>query len=217
MTSAPPGNLGTDRTPLTQERILQAAVELVDEHGIDALSMRRLGSVLGVEAMSIYNHIPNKAALLNLIVNRVLSEIELPPPEDDWAERLKKMSRSYRAMALRHPRVAPLIALRPFGDLPTLPLVEMVFETLEQAGVPKEDAIGVLRAIASFAVGFTTSEAAALGGGYDVETQDAAEIDLTELPHLMEMIPLMGELDADRDFETGLDIVLDGLRARLSK
>lgn len=218
MTSSPPKDLDSDRMPLTQERILQAAVELVDEHGVDALSMRRLGSVLGVEAMSIYNHIPNKAELLNLIVNRVLSEIELPPPEDDWSERLKKMTRSYRAMALRHPRIVPLIAMRPFGDLPTLPLVEVVFETLDKAGVPKEDAIGVLRAISSYAVGFTLSEVSGLVSEPDEGTESTADdfqIPFDEFPHIVEMIPLMQEIDVDRDFEMGLEIVLAGLKARL--
>jgi AcrR family transcriptional regulator len=209
--------MGMERTPLTQERILQAAIELVDEQGVDALSMRRLGSVLGVEAMSIYNHIPNKAELLNLIVRRVLSEIELPPPEDDWSERLKKMTRSYRAMALRHPRVVPLIAMRPFGNLPTLPLVEMVFETLDSAGVPPEDAIGVLRTISSYGVGFTLSEVSGLVGGSDTEgTRSTGDVSFDEFPHIMKMVPLIGEIDVDRDFEMGLEIVLAGLRARLT-
>src|SRR5436190_13378798 len=92
----------TRRKPLSRERILAAALELADEAGIEALSMRKLGQSLGFEAMSLYNHVANKDDVLNGILELVLAETELPPPEGDWAEAIRSSAISVHEALLRH-------------------------------------------------------------------------------------------------------------------
>ena len=100
------------RVPLSRERVLQAAVRLADESGIDALSMRRLGQELGVEAMSLYNHVANKDDLLDGIVDLVLGDIEIPPSGTPWREAMRKRAISAHEVLLAHPWAALQIMSR---------------------------------------------------------------------------------------------------------
>src|SRR5690348_7771020 len=96
---------------LSQNTIAVAALALIDKEGIDALSFRRLGQELGCEAMSLYHYFPSKAHLLDAVIDRVMGTLVLPPPDRDWIGRLRRACRSYRAMALAHPRLYPLMAV----------------------------------------------------------------------------------------------------------
>src|SRR5437879_8120056 len=99
------------RTALSRERIAVAAVALIDGEGLDALSMRRLGAELGVEAMSLYRHFPSKAALLEAVVARLLAELPVPAPTAArWQEAFRALARAYRALLTRHPNAIPLLA-----------------------------------------------------------------------------------------------------------
>src|SRR4051795_8542488 len=90
------------RLPLSRDRILQAALEPADEHGVESLSMRKLGQSLGFEAMSLYNHVANKDDVLNGILELVLAETELPSPEGDWAKAIRSSAISVHEALLRH-------------------------------------------------------------------------------------------------------------------
>ena len=107
----PPMSMGT-RVPLTRERIIAAAVELVDESGLDALSMRKLGAALGVEAMSLYNHVDNKDDVLDGILDAVLREVPQPDPGLPWDERLRELAHGFRRVGLAHPGVLPMFNSR---------------------------------------------------------------------------------------------------------
>src|SRR5438046_7190344 len=91
------------RIPLSRERVLQAAIELADEGGIESLTMRKLARALGVEAMSLYNHVAGKGDLVDAIVDLVVGEIELPPPGEDWADEIRRCAISAHEAFLRHP------------------------------------------------------------------------------------------------------------------
>src|SRR3954469_4281965 len=99
----------TPRTPLSRERILRAALELVDEAGLDALSMRKLGQALGFEAMSLYNHVENKDDVLNGILDLVLAEMEPPLPAGDWVSSVRASSISIHQALRRHSWAATLL------------------------------------------------------------------------------------------------------------
>src|SRR6059036_3915048 len=102
--------LASRRKPLSAERIVEAAIELVDHEGLDALSMRHLGAALDVEAMSLYRHFPSKAVLLECVVARLLAELLLPVPGSaPWQESFRALARDYRQL-LRHPNAIPLLA-----------------------------------------------------------------------------------------------------------
>jgi AcrR family transcriptional regulator len=98
-------------SPLSRERVLHAALRLADEGGIESLSMRKLAQALGVQAMSLYNHVANKDDLLDGIVDRVVSEIEVPSLDTDWKTAIRRRAISAHAVLLRHPwATMPLVS-----------------------------------------------------------------------------------------------------------
>src|SRR2546428_12496310 len=92
------------RTPLSRERVLRAAIKLADRDGIDSLSMRRLGQEVGVEAMSLYNHVRNKEDILNGMVDVVFGAIDLPSGDVDWAAAMRQLAISVRKALLPQAR-----------------------------------------------------------------------------------------------------------------
>lgn len=214
---APPAPTTVHREPLTRERVLRAAIDIVDKEGVDALSMRRLGSELGVEAMSLYNHVPNKAAVLDGIVETVISDIELPEDISDWKECTRHVSRSYRKVAVAHPNVVPLISMRPFNTIASLRPVEIAFEILKQAGFDPKSAVHAFRTIAGFTTGYSLAES----GSFFGEVSDEAHLspdDLPEeeFPRLAEVAPYLAS-GHDEEFEFALDVIITGLEAKLAK
>ncbi len=176
--------------------------------------MRRLGAALGVEAMSLYNHVPNKASLLDGIVEVVVGEIEIPPAQEHWTERLKTMARSFREMALRHPNFVPLLATRPFGATPVLRPVEAVFEALSAAGLDDKEAVDAYRVLAAFALGYTMTEVA---GAFPSQESSGSfgiqEAPIEEYPNLARVAPYLFKGDPAEQFEHGLEALIKGLVA----
>jgi AcrR family transcriptional regulator len=157
----PPKNLTRQpRDPLTRERIFAAAVELADTEGLKSLSMRRLGHSLGVEAMSLYNHIQDKDDLLAGIVGSVLGEVVFSPPSLDWRRSLRDSAISAHDALLRHPWAGELL-LSPGGPGATparLRHIEMILERLRFAGLSPSAASRGYHAIDSHVLGFTLWE-----------------------------------------------------------
>src|SRR5215213_7793139 len=135
------------RRPLSRRRILEAAVRFVDREGLDALSMRKLGSELGVEAMSLYNHVPNKSALLDGMVEVLLGELEIPPEDEGWERRVRGAYRAFRRLAHEHPNVFPLLVVRPPETMDGIWLVEEFLKTLREAGFDPQTALYAFRAL----------------------------------------------------------------------
>ncbi len=211
-----------DGSPLTREKILRAAVRLADKNGIGALSMRELGRLLGVEAMSLYNHVANKDDLLDGIVDLVIGEIELPSPDIDWREAMRGRARSAHAAFSRHPWASALIDSRASGGPGRLRYFEAVLGTLRRAGFTVEDTARAFSLIDSYIYGFgrqSFSLAAADGGD-----PRAAEAFLEALPdqgcpHLAEVAAAFAAgrgYDEAADFEFGLTLILDGLQGVLT-
>src|ERR671916_2504529 len=146
------------RQPLSRQRILEAAVRFVDREGVEALSMRKLGSELGVEAMSLYNHVPNKGALLDGMVEVLLGELEVPPEDEGWERRVREAYRAFRRLAHEHPNVFPLLISRPPETMDGLWLVEEFIRTLRGAGFDAETALYAFRALSSYASGYAMAE-----------------------------------------------------------
>ena len=148
------------RRPLTRRRVLRAALAVVDRDGLDALTMRRLGSALGVEAMSLYRHVDGKEALLDGVVELLTQEIDVPPPGSEWREALRTILRSYRAVAHAHPHAFPLIALRPLRSAEARARAEAVVQMLLAAGFDRRTAEVAFGTAASYANGFLLEELA---------------------------------------------------------
>ena len=209
----------TGRQPLSRRRILEAAVRLVDREGLAALSMRKLGQELGVEAMSLYRHVPNKAALLDGIAETVVGEAEIPPADaGDWAERARAMNRAYRRLAHAHPNVFPLIALRPLNTPAALRPIEAALEIFCGAGFDEQTALHAFRTLASYASGYALDEIRAFSAD---DADEDARLDIRrlppeEFPRLVALAPYRYQW-GEEEYEFGLEVILTGLRARLEQ
>ncbi|MBU2665234.1 TetR/AcrR family transcriptional regulator C-terminal domain-containing protein [Actinoplanes bogorensis] len=207
------------RTPLSRDRVLTAAVALADREGIAALTMRRLAADLGVEAMSLYHHLPAKQALLDGVVETVLAEfLGTPPDVDDWRARLRGQFLAARAVMLRHPWAPGLIAAGRSVPPSVFAYYDGILATLVAGGFSYHLAHRALHAFGSMPLGFVQEVFSPDAGGdktdADLEAMAAA------LPHITAMVaseihdagdPTLGWCDSQTEFEFTLDLLLDGL------
>jgi AcrR family transcriptional regulator len=211
------------RTPLSRERVLRAAVALAGAGGIDALTMRRLGEELGVEAMSLYKHVANKDDLLDGMVDVVFAEIALPPQDADWRTAMRDRANSVRTVLGRHPWATPLMQSRSRPGPATLRHHDAVIGTLRAAGFPIALVAHAFSALDSYIYGFALQQRA-LPFETGEETAELAQSIMAsfpadEYPHLVELTVehvLQPGYDYGDEFEFGLDLLLDGLERALS-
>ncbi|HEV2065679.1 MAG TPA: TetR/AcrR family transcriptional regulator C-terminal domain-containing protein [Thermomicrobiales bacterium] len=207
------------RTPLTRERVLDAAIALADREGVDALSMRRLGAELGVQAMSLYNHVASKQDLLDGVAGRLLAGMEIPAPaEAGWEVGLRQVCRSYRRLAHDHPGLFPTVLARPLASPEVLPPLEATLAFLRKAGLDAEAALDVFQACASFVGGFALGEINRREDPRSSPSMRRNERDEWPATHLLDdRYPVTAEVlrqaapDLDRAFEVGLDLLIGGL------
>lgn len=216
---APPTKPTTaPRTPLSRDRVLRAAVAFADENGIGSLSMRKLGEALGVEAMSLYNHVANKDELLDGMVDLVFSEIDLPSGSARWKTAMRERALSARQALSRHPWAIALMQSRTSPGPATLRHHDTVIGSLRDAGFSIEMAAHAFSALDSYIYGFALQEAS-LPFDTAEETAEVAETILSQLPtdeypHLTELTlehVLRPGYDYGNEFDFGLDLILDGL------
>lgn len=205
------------RPPLTREAIAGAALALIDEHGIEGLSMRRLGARLGVEAMALYRHVDGRGGVLEAVADLLLAEIgEEPAPSGDWREVLSRFARRYRRVVLAHANAAALLSgRRERSYLVSRDSAEAVLAHLVECGFSPEDAIRAVRLVARAVMGFSLDERPALGGG-DRDRDPADDLPADGYPLLRGLLADLRRPDrGDEDlFEFGLAVMLDGLEAR---
>ena len=205
------------RLPLSKERVLRAAINLADEAGLESLSMRKLGQELGVEAMSLYNHVANKDDILDGIVDIVVSEIDLPSNGAAWKPAMRQWAISAREVLLRHPWACSLIVSRPRVDSAWLRYFDSAFGSLRDGGFSIEMAHHAWHVLDSHILGFTLQE---LNSAFDTEeipkvaAMFPRQVPTDEYPHITEYITevfMDSGHDDDFEFEFGLDLILDGL------
>ena len=211
----------TRREPLTRARILEAATRVMDADGLEAVTMRRLGRELGVEAMSLYNHVPSKEALLSGILETVMGQFELPRHDGDWLERLRGLALAYRRLLLAHPNVLSLFAEHRHLDPDCLRPIELTLEALRSGGLSVEETTTAYHMLVGYVQGHAMLETAGLMAG-DPGPEHAAEHDAflrmlppDRFPRMAEMLPYLKQCDHEAEFEYGLDVLLAGLDAKL--
>jgi AcrR family transcriptional regulator len=202
---------------MDREQVLRAAVALADEAGIESLSMRKLGQALGVEAMSLYNHVAGKEALLDGMVDLVFAEIELPAGED-WKKALRQRAVSMREALTRHRWAVGLMESRTNPGPTTLRQHDAVIGCLLGAGFSMELTAHAFASVDSYVYGFALQEK---GLPFDTPEQTAemaqamlAHFPVDDFPHLAAFTRehvLRPGYDFGAEFEFGLDLVLDGL------
>lgn len=221
---AEPTTPGARRT-LTADAVLRAAVELADREGLDAVSMRRLAEALDAGAMSLYHHVPGKDALLDGMVDVVFAEIDAPALDGDWKGALRQRAISTRAALKRHPWAVGVMESRATPGPASLRLHDAVLGCLRRAGFSIADAVHAYSVQDAYIYGhalqekgfsFQTGEEAARSGERMLrQFEHRAE----ELPHLIEVVGqyvARGGYDPTREFEFGLDLLLDALERLLA-
>jgi AcrR family transcriptional regulator len=148
------------RRPLTRQRIVRAALKLIDKEGLDALSMRRLGASLGVEGMALYRHVGSKEQLLAGVTELLLEELEIPPAGTDWIEAWHAIARSYRQLAHSHPGAFRLLALSPLTTASRFERARAPVAILRAAGFTEAGAERAFRTLLSYADGYLLRELA---------------------------------------------------------
>jgi AcrR family transcriptional regulator len=210
------------RAPLSRDQVLRAAVAFADEHGIGSLTMRRLGEFLGVEAMSLYNHVASKGELLDGMIDLVFSEIDLPADGTGWKEAMRQRAVSARQALSRHRWAIGLMESRTSPGPATLRHHDAVIGSLREAGFSVEMAAHAFSVLDSYTYGFALQEAS-LPFDTGEQTAELAEMIMAqfparEYPHLTELTVrhvLQPGYDYGDEYEFGLDLILDGLeRAR---
>ena len=216
---------------LDRDRILTAAIAFIDENGLSALTMRRLGAALGVEAMALYRYVPGREDLLDGVVNRVVETLFDKDDGDDiyvedhngWQDYLMRLAHGVRRIALAHPSVFPLVASRPPAapwvrpPLRSLRMVDSFLGTLTEAGFSDQAAVAAYRAYSSFLLGHLLLEVTQIGAQVSLldqpqgDPEAQANTDLTLFPALLRTEKLLSLDKSAAEFEEALENLLDRL------
>lgn len=192
--------------------VLSAALAIVDQEGLDALSMRKVAEQLDVKAMSLYRHVANKAAMLDGVHEAVLSEMRLPRRTGHWTADTRALAHSFREALKAHPNALPLFATRPAVTPGSLGYVERALDVLAKPFPDLVVRIHALQSLVSFIIGHSMAQFSA---SQDDLSPPYAALPPAEFPNLAEIARVNPERTADDEFEFGLDAILNGLSARL--
>ena len=211
------------RLPLNRDRVLSAAVEIADERGIGAITMREVASRLGVEAMSLYNHVANKDDILDGMVDLVIDQIDLPSDVDDWREAMRCRAVSAHQVFSRHPWLPLLVDSRESSGPSRLRYLDWVLGTLMTAGFSLDGAARAFSLLDSYIYGFGIHQFNLSADG-DASPEEMAEAFMAAIPpgkypylHRMASHAMETGYDAETDFNSGLELILDGLERILDE
>ena len=204
---------------LSRERIITTAVELIEREGVDGVSMRRIAAQLGSGVMSLYNHVPSKAALLDGVAERVMSGIDFTTgPDASWEDQVRAQARAFWQMARAYPRCTMVVVSRPATSATALRPMEYALATLRRAGFGGEDAVRVVRAFVGYIVGSLVREVGVAPGlvpqrplGHDqavLEADRPIGLNPAEFPQVTGLTAELMHRDHDADFEFGLDLLV---------
>lgn len=214
---------GEGRRALSRQLILRGALEYVDEHGFEALSMHKLAASLGVRAMSLYKHVVNKDDLLGGIVELMWSEVPNVPADDDWRTVIRQIAEELRALVHRHPNAAPLLATRQSLLEHPLLICQSALKAMRDGGVPEDCAVTLLRVIMPYGIGYALAELSLPTAPGEKPCGDIALI-----RRVVEVLPshcsddlvrtallLCGDCNLGDQFHVGVDLMIRGLTTYL--
>lgn len=212
------------RTPLTRDAIVEAALRVLDREGYDGSSMRAVADELGTGPASLYWHVRNKDELLNLVIDRVSGELEIPDPDPEhWQEQVKDVARQMRALMHRHPGVARIT----LGRIPVGPNVvevnERILAILREAGLPDRTAAYVVDLFSLYIGAYAYEESLGLASptGEELPPDQVAgmikgyfeSLPPERFPNTLAIVDELFAGDVDDRFEFGLDVLVKGLAA----
>jgi AcrR family transcriptional regulator len=206
------------RSTLNRSKVLEAAIELADQIGIEALTIRNLANKLGVGAMTIYHHVPSRDAIVDGMVEIVFDKIEKPSADDDWKTAMRRRCISAREVLNQHKWAAPLMDSRMSPGPANLSHHDAVIGCMRKGGLSIQMTAHAYAILDSFVYGFAFEEAVLPSGGgegiTEVAEQIAAHFPSGEYPHLAELTfehVLQPVYDFGDSFEFGLDLIIEGL------
>lgn len=198
--------------PLSRERILQAALELVDDAGLGAFSTRKLGERLGCEAMSIYHHFKSKQHLLDALVEHAIGTVEVPEPGPGLEQRLRQSLYSYRAMARRFPALFPLVALHRLNMPAGVRFIESILRLIRAAAPDDETAARQFRALGYYLIGAGLEETAGYARGPSAAEPVGDDYVVRHCPTLVAVAPYFKEPHWDATFDYGVEAFMQGMK-----
>jgi AcrR family transcriptional regulator len=202
------------RVALTEARIVRAAADLIEAEGLPAVSMRRVATDLGVAPMSLYNHVPNKAALLDGVAEYVISQLRYEDdPAGDWQQRGLALARAFRTLAQRHPKAMAVAMSRQINSAAGLRLMEHALRIAYDGGFGGAQAVMVVRTLVAYIIGSLSREGGqALMLTYSDNPRGVLErVSEQDYPHVRALAPLLVSHDFEEDFEFGLRVVFDAI------
>lgn len=211
---------------MNRDIVLAAALELVDDEGLDALSMRKLGQKLGKDPMALYRYAKNREAVLDGLTEIIWDKLVIPPVAE-WQDQLRRTAHDFRDLVLEHPHVVPLLVTRPLstplGLRPpgALRPIEQLLALLMKAGFDSRGALHVYRAYYGFLFGHIINELEEFVVDAD-EDEEVLRLGLQRLakkdfPHLRTLAPLLADYDGKAELDQGMDILLQGLQISLDR
>jgi AcrR family transcriptional regulator len=221
------------RERLTRERIIEAAMHIMDEEGLEALSMRRVARDVGVEAMSLYHYVRDKDDLLDGVCAMVMCDFRYPDEDRPWIEVARDGAREWRRVLRQHPNVMALWAerQRPMTELEALMPMEFALRVITRAGMDPREGVLVFNVIGGYIMGVVMMEVGAMfsagtsRGGTTVDLdavhsklpdeEFARYLSADQVPCLVAALPHLAECDPDEQFDFGLDLLLAGIQARV--
>jgi AcrR family transcriptional regulator len=225
--SSPPA--ADDRTaprdPLSRDRVVAAAIAVLDAEGFAALSMRRVARELDTGAMSLYRHVADRDELLDLVLEELTAEVAIPESTGHWREDIAAIGRAVRIALLRRRDLTLLLTARLGRGRAALPILDRTIGVFLRAGFSPRDAVHANHALGNYVSGAATWEAVGLDGEVEPSRRAARAVEsaarLAELPAgtLPNLVAVAGELFAgsgDERFEYGLAVLIDGFAARLA-
>jgi AcrR family transcriptional regulator len=190
--------------------LLRAAGAILDAGGLDAISMRRLAAAVGLTPMALYRHVPGKGALLDALVESILTRVRDAAPGDaDWSEQARRLVRRLRQQLVRHPWLVTLLLRGPVLNRGVFAATDVGFQSLLAAGFDGATAVGIVRLLIAYTVGFAGLTAARR----DVERARYRDLPAGDFPSRAAVAAHLGPFDATQ-FEFGLDVILAGIAAR---
>ncbi|NKZ07584.1 TetR/AcrR family transcriptional regulator [Actinomadura latina] len=207
----------TPRPALTRDRIVHAAVALIEREGADALSMRRVAADLGVAVMSLYNHVPNKTALLEGVAERVVEGLQLEDdPAAPWQEGARALVRAFRKVAHDYPRCMTIVFTHKIDSAAGLRPMERALALADAAGFDGGTAVRIMRALLAYAIGAQMREIGMekmLGHLAETGAKSWNDLDPDAFRHVIAYGPELAAHDPETDFEFGLDLLIAALEA----
>ncbi|MFJ6897486.1 TetR/AcrR family transcriptional regulator C-terminal domain-containing protein [Streptomyces hokutonensis] len=208
------------RLGLTRDKVIDAALTAIDRDGPDSFSLRKLAGELGVEVMSLYNHVPNKDALLDGVAEVLLGGVDLSGADTGtWQERVRAYAAAFRAAALRHPKAFTLVLTRPTQSPAALDSIRCALAGFPELGLSPQELVHVVRSFAGFTVGMIMRE---LGSAITVGTVDPDQVQrrVDEMvavgdPLLSAAAPFLAVSDHQAEFDHGIELLIAGLAARV--